>query len=216
MNVADSKTLVRIYSSAEELFSHHGFHGVSLRQLTDQAGVNLGAINYHFVDKESLYRAVIKRQLQPINQMRLQHLKESELAAGNASVALAVIMEIYARPLFSLYGENETGGHHAARLLGRCLAEPLPFTETLIAAEFHQVTARFAQAIRRHVPRLSPDDFLWRLNFVVGAMQHTLATMYRMTELTRGICPSHDHENALRRFIEFSVATFSAPAASRA
>ena len=211
MNAADNNTLTRILSAAEELFSQQGFHGVSLRQLTDRANVNLGAINYHFGDKESLYRAVIERQLRPINRQRLQQLKEAEHAAGPEPVALGLIMEIYAGPLFSLCAEKESGGQHSARLLGRSLAEPLSFTDSLVTEGFHQVTTRFAQAIRRHVPRLPPEDFLWRLNFVVGAMQHTLATLHRMTELTRGICASHDHESALRRFIQFSTITFTAP-----
>ncbi len=182
-----------------------------MRELTGKAGVNLGAINYHFGDKESLYLAMIKRLVQPINVARLAKLKEAEQAAGEKPVALDLIMEIYAGPLFTLCADNGTGGHHGIRLLGRSLAEPLPFVDPLVDEEFHGVTARFAQAIRRHVPHLAPDEFLWRLSFVVGAMQHTLATFHRMKELTRGICTSNDHPGALRRFIQFSVLTLTAP-----
>ena len=74
-----------------------------------------------------------------------------------------------------------------ARILGRSLTEPLPFLEELLAKEYHPVMARFGQALRGH-PNLTPEYFLWRLSFLIGAMHHALATLHRMKDLTRGIC----------------------------
>lgn len=116
-----------------------------------------------------------------------------------------------AGPLFGLAADTTGGGRHFARLLGRSLTDPLPFMEELLAREFQPATARFGQAVRRHVPNLAPEDFLWRLSFVIGAMHHTLATLHCMGELTRDICRNDDPAGALRRFIPFAVAAFSAP-----
>jgi AcrR family transcriptional regulator len=210
----DSKTVAKILATADRLFSSYGYERASLRQLTEEAGVNLAAVNYHFGDKESLYRAVIKRHLQPINQARLHLLTEAERMAGDQPVPLGLILEIFAEPLFALGEDTGKGGHPIIRIVGRSLAEPLPFIDGLLAEEFHPVTARFAQAMRRHVPYLSPEDYLWRLSFVIGAMQHTLVTMHRMKDLTRGICADHDHAGALRRFVQFAALTLTAPAVS--
>jgi AcrR family transcriptional regulator len=210
----DYETVAKILSAADELFSQNGYQRASLRQLTGKAGVNLAAVNYHFGNKESLYRAVIKRRLQPINRSRLEKLAEAERAAGGGPVALPLLLEIFAGPLFALGRDTGQGGHHIIRLVGRSMAEPLPFIDELLAEEFHPVTARFAQAMRRHVPQLAPEDYLWRLSFVVGAMQHTLATMHRMKDLTRGICANNDHDGALRRFIQFAALALTAPTAS--
>ncbi len=38
-----------------ELFAKQGFEGVSTRMIAEKAGVNLGAIHYHFGSKENLY-----------------------------------------------------------------------------------------------------------------------------------------------------------------
>ncbi|PID72527.1 MAG: hypothetical protein CSB34_01585 [Desulfobulbus propionicus] len=38
-----------------ELFSEHGYDGVSTRAIAEAAGVNLGSIHYHFGSKEKLY-----------------------------------------------------------------------------------------------------------------------------------------------------------------
>lgn len=81
----------------------------------------------------------------------------------------------------------------------------------LVATEFHAVIARFAQIVRRHVGQLPPEEFLWRLSFIVGAMQHTLGTLHQMNALTRGICRDNDYEGALARFIASAVAVLRQP-----
>lgn len=216
MKENDNEAITSLLCAADELFSHRGYERTSVRELTRKAGVNLAAVNYHFGNKEALYVAVLKRRLQPINQARLQKLAEAERTADGQPVPLDLLLEIFASPLFALCQDTSQGGHHTIRLVGRSMAEPLPFVDALLADEFHPVTARFAQAIRRHAPQLSPEDYLWRVSFVVGAMQHTLATMHRMKELTRGICSNNDHAGALRRFIQFSALTLTAPAGVRA
>ena len=202
-------TTDRILSAAEGLFAEHGYYRASLRKVTQLAKVNLAAVNYHYGDKESLYVAVIMRRMEPINHSRLAKLNRAEEVAGDKPVPLAVIMEIMARPFFELCDGTNRGGLSIVRIVGRSMAEPLPFMHDLITSQFQPTMTRFGQAIRRHVPTLSPEDFLWRLSFVVGAMYHTLATMHRMNELTRGICRNNDLEGALRRFIQFGVDTFT-------
>jgi AcrR family transcriptional regulator len=194
----------RILIAAESLFAKHGYDGTTLRQVTQLAGVNLAAVNYYHGDKESLYREVIRRRLQPINQARLAALENAERLAGDAPVPLDELLEIFARPLFDLCADP-AGGAGAARIAGRCLAEPLPFMDAFLAEELQPVLARFAQAIRRHFPAVSPEDFLWRFSFVVGTLQHTLATLHQMKALTRGICRDDDHAGAMRRFVEFAA-----------
>lgn len=44
--------------AARELFARHGFDGASVRAITQRAGVNLGAITYHFGSKRGLFEAV--------------------------------------------------------------------------------------------------------------------------------------------------------------
>lgn len=191
----------RILTAAESLFAQQGYDGTTLRQVTREAEVNLAAVNYYHGDKESLYVEVLRRRLEPINASRLAALAEAEREAGSAPVPLDRLIGMLAQPLFALCAD-EAGGRLGARLAGRCLIEPLPFMEKFLTEELQPVLARFAQAIRRHYPALSPEEFLWRFTFVVGAMQHTLATLHQMKALTRGICRDDDHVAALRHFVQ--------------
>lgn len=208
MNHPDKETLDRILIAAESLFAEQGYDGTTLRQITRRAKVNLAAVNYHHGDKESLYLEILRRRIQPINQMRLARLDEAEQQAGDQPVPLDTLMEILAGPLFDLYAGPDENGRSGARLIGRALVEPLPFMETFLTGEFQPWLARFGQALRRHAPALTPEDFLWRFSFVIGALQHTLATLHRMKGLTRGICRDNDHAAALTRFIQFATGVF--------
>ena len=58
-------TKERMLDTAEGLFAEHGFPATSMRDITNAAGVNLAAINYHFGSKESLLIAVLQRRTLP-------------------------------------------------------------------------------------------------------------------------------------------------------
>jgi AcrR family transcriptional regulator len=197
-----------ILLTAELLFAEHGFDGVSLRQITVKARVNLAAVNYHYSDKQSLCRELLVFRLREINQARLGELVQAEARAGGAPVALREIIEIMSRPLFLPGDMSAAYNSSSRRLLGRVFIEPLPFMADILAAELQPTMTRFGQSIRRHVPSLSPPDFLWRLSLVVGAMHHALATMHDMKKLTNGICRNDDGEAAFKNFAEFALRSF--------
>jgi AcrR family transcriptional regulator len=48
-----------IVAAAEPLLARHGFHGTSVRDVADAAGVPLATVVYHFARKERLYAAVL-------------------------------------------------------------------------------------------------------------------------------------------------------------
>jgi AcrR family transcriptional regulator len=198
----------RILLTAESLFAEYGFDGVSLRQITVKAGVNLAAVNYHYSDKKSLCRELLAYRLREINQVRLDELGQAEARAGGSPVALQEIIEIMARPLFLPGSELAAYNPSTRRLLGRVFVEPLPFMADILATELQPTMTRFGQAIRRHAPSLSPPDFLWRFSLVVGAMHHALATMHEMKKLTNGICRNDDGEAAFKNFTEFALKSF--------
>jgi AcrR family transcriptional regulator len=59
-------TAATLIDAGRELFSTHGYDGTSIRALTTLAGVNLGAVTYHFGSKEALYEAVAAAVVRPL------------------------------------------------------------------------------------------------------------------------------------------------------
>ncbi len=55
----DSSPRSAFLSAARRLFAQRGFDGVSVKQLAEAAGHNQALINYHFKNKEGLYRECV-------------------------------------------------------------------------------------------------------------------------------------------------------------
>ena len=55
----EDDTRARIIQAAGEVFADHGFEGAKVRAITERAGVNVAAVNYHFRDKAELYKLVL-------------------------------------------------------------------------------------------------------------------------------------------------------------
>ncbi|HRE14800.1 MAG TPA: CerR family C-terminal domain-containing protein [Usitatibacteraceae bacterium] len=55
----EGETVRRILEAAAHEFARHGFVAARIRDIVDQAGVNLAAVNYHFGGKEGLYRETL-------------------------------------------------------------------------------------------------------------------------------------------------------------
>ena len=203
------ETREKILMTAELLFAQYGLEGVTIRQITRKAGVNLASVNYHFYDKQSLCREIINQRLRTINTTRVEKLKEAEARSIATLVPLGEIFGILAHPLFDVGNEPTSYNASSRRLLGRIFVEPLPFTSEILATELQPVLKRFGQAIRRHVPRLPPQDFIWRYSLVVGAMHHAMATLHDMESRTNGVCRNDEPEPALRNFVAFAVQAFA-------
>jgi AcrR family transcriptional regulator len=56
----------RVLEVAIQLFARQGYNGTSIRQITREAGVNLGAVTYHFGGKRELYGQALERCIGPI------------------------------------------------------------------------------------------------------------------------------------------------------
>lgn len=199
-------TRARILNAAESLFAQHGFAGVSLRQITAEAKVNVAAVNYHFFDCERLFLEIVRLRLRAVNRERLELLDAALARAGAAPVPLTEIFDALARPLFL---PSPAVGPHAPRLLGRLLSEPQAFAGELLREDFEPAMTRFGQALRRHQPALPPADFVWRLSFVTGALHHAVVTLPDIARHTRGLCAAGDCAGALRNFVDFASKAFT-------
>jgi AcrR family transcriptional regulator len=200
-----------MYASAERLFGESGFPSASLRQITDEAGVNLAAVNYHFGSKEDLYREVLLRRVRPLNAERLNLLTQAEQLAGDQPVPVRAILDTFIRPLLRRAADAASGGRSFLRLVSRDLTDPPPFMQTEIAGEFEPLVARYIHALGQSRPDLPRYELFWRMQFAIGAMLYTAAHQHDFERLSQGLCHADDLDGCIRRLVDFCSAGFGAP-----
>ena len=59
VETSEESTREKILNAAGEVFAEEGFEGGTIRAITERAGVNVAAVNYHFRDKAELYTKVV-------------------------------------------------------------------------------------------------------------------------------------------------------------
>lgn len=179
----------RILDAAERLFAEHGVAGTSVRAITEQAQVNVAAVNYHFGTKENLVRAVIARRASGLEAARseaLDALEQRTAREGRAPTANELVEAMIA-PIFAQALSKDSGWPHFVRFVSRLVWEP--GAENFAPPESSmRLFERFDAALRRALPALGSDDGrrLWRLAFMRGATQHTLLMI---TALRTGAVP---------------------------
>jgi oxaloacetate decarboxylase beta subunit len=121
MDSATKDTATRILDAAERLFVEHGFEATSLRTITQQAEVNLAAVNYHFGSKDALFQAVLVRRLAPLNQQCVAEL--DVLEKSGAPITVEAVLMTFIRPCLALSKDPNRGGAMFVRLLSRTFVE---------------------------------------------------------------------------------------------
>ena len=113
----------RLLAAAGEVFAERGYRAATVREITERAGANLAAINYHFRDKAELYATTLKEAHSTSQQMLLGAMEgppEARLRAFIESM-LTYLLDP-ARPAWQ------------SRLIARELAEPSAALDQLIEA----------------------------------------------------------------------------------
>jgi AcrR family transcriptional regulator len=209
-DTSESNTKAAILDAAERLFASYGFEATSLRTITAEAKANLGAVNYHFQSKGGLILAVLKRTFQPVNEQRLRLLDELEANAGGKPLAVEAILGALFRPPLELVSRPGEKGSYYPRLTAFCLTEPGSYLKPLVEDEFAARTSRFITALQRACPRLTKEEVRWRLQFSLGAFNHTVGNPQLLEVTSRGICDSTNMEQVLRRIVAYCTAGFRA------
>ena len=73
-----AETMEQILDAAEDLFSKHGLHGVTLKEVAQRVGVHHTLLNYYFSDKKTLFDAVFARRAVVTSDLRMSALDKYE------------------------------------------------------------------------------------------------------------------------------------------
>ena len=89
-----SRTQERILDEAEKLFARYGL-GISVREIAKASGVHHHTIQHHFTSKEVLYKAVLNRWDNEIEQRVLTAITDKSSFAEVIDAAIEVIFDFF-------------------------------------------------------------------------------------------------------------------------
>jgi AcrR family transcriptional regulator len=176
---SQSATVERILDAAEELFAERGIADTSVRNITDKAGVNVAAVNYHFHSRENLIRRVVERRATALEEGRRAALERAEAEAEreNRPVTVEELVNAMIEPVFRLtQDENNPRWQHFIRLVSRIAWEP-QVEEMQPPESTIRLFERFAMLLQKALPDDDVERRLWRVAFMRAATQQTLMMM---------------------------------------
>lgn len=212
---ATTPTKERILDTAERLFAEHGLEATSVRDITGAAGVNIGAITYHFGTKRNLIAAMFNRHFGPFVQRAFKLIEDAEQKASQKRAGIEDLLEALMRPMVE--GSFCAGKMNVPfmRLMGRCQSEPNPEVQRLIRSHMQPIFSRFAMAVHRVLPALPQEELFWRIQFVMGAMHRTLLVSSREDLPLSKEAKKLGAEGLLRRLVAFGANGMKAPCTPR-
>jgi len=118
-------TKQNLIQTAGKLFAERGFDGTSIKDITEAAGANLAAINYHFRSKEALFAAVVQQAIESLNKTLKQIGEGEELPTDKLSKIFReyIFYALHKEPgLKALLLDIIHGGHHLPKEPHQALA----------------------------------------------------------------------------------------------
>ena len=194
-------TRLSILDAAERSFAESGFDGVSLRTITERAGVDLALANYHFGTKENLLHEVIARRARIVHDERVRALELARLKAGTRSPSVEAIVTAFFAPLLRRLAEGDACWRHYGRLVSHL--DVLPKFTAVASGVLDPTALHFINALRLALPKASEQSIYWGYMFLLGALVQVMSATGRIERLSRGLCRSDDVEGALRELVPF-------------
>lgn len=190
----------KILDAAEALFGERTFDTVSLRDITQKAGVTLALASYHFGTKDRLYAEIVERRADLLNRMRRERLAAAE-AAGDLSTT--AILDAFMHPLFEQMRTGSEGWQSYVLILSK-LAQTNRWLD-LLQKNFDPTAELFLVKLQTALPEVSRPILMRGFSLALVAMLQTVSKNRRVDSLSGGAVSADDLDAAYRTLLKFVV-----------
>ncbi|MFK8032117.1 MAG: TetR/AcrR family transcriptional regulator [Gammaproteobacteria bacterium] len=192
----------RLLDTAEALFAVRGYFGVSVRDITETAGVRNASINYHFQTKENLFSEVIDRRIEPLANARIELLKSIDPQPDTPEVSLRLIVNAFAGPMLS-FAESGGPGWKNYCILVAHLAVQKQWGENEVSLKYDRHAKLFLQALQDTFPNCDPYRIHACFQFLLSTLLYAVCDNKRINTLSGGAYKSEDIELLKAPFLDF-------------
>ena len=190
-------TALLLIDVAEELFALHGYNAASVRDITTQAKVNLGAMTYHFGTKENLLKAILHRGATSLNAERMRRF--DELNRARAKPKVAEVIRAFIEPAFALL--DTAHGVRFLRIQNDISAERTDVPRAILAEHYDPCALEYMRHLGKAAPHLDQDALAWCFQFTLGAMLYSLTQPKRFLDMRSQGADHVREQEELVRFV---------------
>jgi AcrR family transcriptional regulator len=204
--VGGEATRKRILKQAERLFAKKGIDAVSIRDITDAAGVNSAAIHYHFGSKSGLIEALLERWAGELVERRGKLLDRIE---AQPKVALRDVVDVLVWPMIELGGARRGGGGYVG-FLAAVMNHPeyIPLMNQLYEPDISRTLALLEQV----TPHLSSDVRMLRWAIAKDTVNRAVSVSTSPVHLWLKHYAPHAGDSLGERLVDFLTGAFEAEA----
>lgn len=199
------QTREKIVNAAEILFGNHSFDTVSLRDITNEAGVTLALVSYHFKTKENLFSAIVARRAEILNEKRRERLAALD---EKADMTVEGLLDAFMRPLFDQMQSDDEGWRAYLLLLAKLSSNDRWLQ--YIHENFDETAALFIARLRKLLPEIREEDLMRGFSMVLVLMLQTVSKNRRIDTLSDGRYLGSDLEASYRLLLKFCLAGLNA------
>lgn len=116
---------------------------------------------------------------------------------------LKEIIRAFVEPPLLLSHDVAGGGAQFMQVLGRVFTEPDEALFEFFVRQFDEVVHRYIDALSFVLPHLSPSELLWRFQFMLGSMAHTISMPCKMKDTLLRVDPTHTAEREVMFLVDF-------------
>jgi AcrR family transcriptional regulator len=211
-NSPDRMVRGKVLRAAEQLFAERGLN-VSVREITEAAGVNVASVSYYFGSKTGLAHAVFDTLAERVNGRRLAQIERlaSEALEETKSPDLRELLRVFIRPYFD--PRKDENGQLLAQLIFQHRSTPTEFTRDIVKRHFDPMARRFIEALQLACPAVPSEEMIWRYSFLVGAVVLNVPDLGpegRVARLSNGRLKNADVDEIIERLVRFLAAGIAA------
>ncbi|MCB1387877.1 MAG: TetR family transcriptional regulator [Rhodobacteraceae bacterium] len=193
-----NRTRARILDAAERLFGAHGFDAISLREITDSAGVTLALASYHFGTKENLFEEVVSRRAGILSRLRTDRLSTIEEPTAEA------ILDAFMAPMFEKALSKEAGWSDYFRVLAR-MGESNRWLDCL-RRNFDETAQTYIRAMVAALPGADPNAVTRAFTMTLQIMLATISQNERVDGLSGGKVKARNLKAAYDALLVYATA----------
>lgn len=198
----------RILNAAERLFAQRGYYGVTIRQITREAGVDVALANYYFGPKANLFRAVLGRRAEELHGAILESVEAAAARAGERPPPVEALIRAFAQPSIDRLVRGGDGWRDYIHLMAGLYSSQQSEFLVAMTEMYMPAMRRFMALARKSVPTASERSvtlsFYMLLTAVIGIYTETTG----LGELSEGAIQPTDFDAILDHLAPFFAAGF--------